>query len=297
MEVITTATRSRLNRRTLATKALEGAVATRARANLDQHSPICVYKLCQTLGVVVRFNDINMEGMYQRGIPPRIHLSALRPLPRRTYNCAHELGHHIFGHASSIDQLREEAREHPHMEPKEFLADAFAGFLLMPIIGLRRAFAVRRWTPETATCLQIFTIACDFGVGYNTLLTHLSVGVKMISRARCTALQRVSPKTLRTEILGVSSEYPLVLADRQWLGPTLDTEVKTLVVLPHETNVTGDALVPAGTVGCGRLFQAVHPGVVQARTASGDWAIFVRISRQAYVGLAQYRHLDDDPDE
>jgi hypothetical protein len=55
------------------------------------------------LGVTVRFNNINMEGMYQRGAPPRIHLSARRPLSRRTYNCAHELGHHVFGHGSSIE--------------------------------------------------------------------------------------------------------------------------------------------------------------------------------------------------
>jgi hypothetical protein len=54
-------------------------------------------------GVTVRFNNINMEGMYQRGAPPRIHLSARRPLSRRTYNCAHELGHHVFGHGSSIE--------------------------------------------------------------------------------------------------------------------------------------------------------------------------------------------------
>jgi hypothetical protein len=39
-------------------------------------------RLSETLGVTVRFNNINMEGMYQRGAPPRIHLSARRPLTR-----------------------------------------------------------------------------------------------------------------------------------------------------------------------------------------------------------------------
>lgn len=97
------------NRRTLATQAMQAAVATRARAKLDQIGPICIYRLCETLGVAVRFNNINMEG--QRGLAPRIHLSARRPLPRRAYNCAHELGHHVFGHGSSrtvstLDQNR-----------------------------------------------------------------------------------------------------------------------------------------------------------------------------------------------
>ena len=68
-------------RRALATQAMQAAIQTRAKAELDQHSPICIYWLCEELGVTVRFNNINMEGMYQRGAPPRIHLSALRPLP------------------------------------------------------------------------------------------------------------------------------------------------------------------------------------------------------------------------
>ena len=53
------------NRRALATQAMRAAIATRAQAKLDQHSPICIYGLCEKLGVTVRFNDINMEGMYQ----------------------------------------------------------------------------------------------------------------------------------------------------------------------------------------------------------------------------------------
>jgi Zn-dependent peptidase ImmA (M78 family) len=154
------------DRRTLANRAMQAAIATRAKGKLDQHSPVCIYPLCETMGVTVRFNNINMEGMYQRAAPARIQLSAPRPLPRRAYNCAHELGHHIFGHGSSIDELREDAKEHSWEDPKEFLADTFAGFTLMPIMEMRRAFAVRGWTPdyETATPVQMFTIVCDFGV-------------------------------------------------------------------------------------------------------------------------------------
>jgi Zn-dependent peptidase ImmA (M78 family) len=283
------------NRRALATQALQAAAATRASAKVDQAGPICVYGLCETLGVTVRFNNINMEGMYQRGAPPRIHLSARRPLPRRAYNCAHELGHHVFGHGSSIDELREDAKAQPWEDPKEFLADTFAGFLLMPIIGLRRAFAVRSWTPETATPAQMFTIACDFGVGYGTLLTHLSSGVNMLPRGRAASLQRIKPKALRVDILGALVPEPLIVADRHRAGPTIDTEVKTLVLLPPGTEVVGVGLAFERDLANGRLFRAVSPGIVQASVDS--WAAFVRIAPQDYVGLAQYRHLEDDPDE
>ena len=285
------------DRRALANRAMQAAIATRAKAKLDQHSPVCIYGLCETLGVTVRFNNINMEGMYQRGAPARIHLSARRPLPRRVYNCAHELGHHVFGHGSSIDELREDAKEHPWEDPKEFLADTFAGFTLMPIMGLRRSFAVRGWTPEAATPVQMFTVACEFGVGYSTLLTHLSVGVNMISKARATALQRASPKALRAEILGALAPEPLIVADRHRVAPILDAEAKMLLLLPPGTKTTGGSLVFERDLTGGRLFRTVRPGIVQARAEAANWATFIRIAPEAYVGLAQYRHLEDDPDE
>ena len=62
------------NRRALATQAMQAAAATRAKAKLDQVGPICVYGLCETLGVAVRFNNINMEGMYPAR-PPAAHPS------------------------------------------------------------------------------------------------------------------------------------------------------------------------------------------------------------------------------
>jgi len=289
------------NRRALAIQAMQAAAATRAKGKLDQAGPICIYGLCETLGVQVRFNNINMEGMYQRGLPPRIHLSARRPLPRRAYNCAHELGHHVFGHGSSIDELREDAKAQPWEDPKEFLADTFAGFMLMPIIGLRRAFAVRGWTPETATAAQIFTVACDFGVGYATLLTHLSAGVNILSRGHATALQRVTPKALRMDVLGALTPEPLIVADRHRAAPTLDAEVKTLLLLPPGTEATGGGLALERDLATGRLFRATKPGIFQA--TAGEWAVFVRIAPiqknepYGYVGLAQYRHLEEDPDE
>ena len=297
MTTLMPTTKSKFNRRALANQAMQAAIATRAKAKLDQHGPICIYGLAETLGVTVRFNNINMEGMYQRGAPPRIHLSARRPLQRRAYSCAHELGHHVFGHGSSIDELREDAKEYHWEDPKEFLADTFAGFTLMPIMGLRRAFATRGWTPETAMAAQMFTIACEFGVGCGTLLTHLSAGVNMISRARAAALQRVTPKALRTDILGALTPEPLIVADRHRAGPTLDAEVMMLLLLPPGTETTGASLAHESDLADGRLFRAVRPGIVQASADGGAWAAFVRIAPEAYVGLAQYRHLEDDPDE
>ncbi|WP_456843684.1 ImmA/IrrE family metallo-endopeptidase [Bradyrhizobium sp. USDA 4510] len=117
--------------------------------------------------------------MYQRGLPPRIHLSARRPLPWRTYNCAQELGHHVFGHVSSIDELREDAKAQPWDDPKEFLADTFAGFALMssarvaPLLcdaGRRKRRRQRRYSLSPAG-----------SVGYATLLRFSARAASKVS--------------------------------------------------------------------------------------------------------------------
>lgn len=295
------ARRLRFNRTAIANQAIRAATTTRSKAGESQADPICIYDLCDTLGIRVHFNDINMEGMYQRGHPPRIHVSALRPMARRVFNCAHELGHHVFGHGSSIDELREEATDCPWQDPNEFLADTFAGFILMPTIGLRRAFSVRNWTPETATASQLFTIACEFGVGYATLLTQLSTSVKLLSRERAKYLGRQSPRTIREDILQVPTPESLVVVDHYRIAPTVDIEEKTLLLLPPGTRTKDRGLVFERDLKNGRLFRAEKPGIFQVR--SGDWVNFVRIApvsddgRCGYVGLAKYRHLEDNEDE
>jgi Zn-dependent peptidase ImmA (M78 family) len=284
------------DRRALANQGMVASIATRSKAKCDQKNPICIYSMCDALGVQVRFNNINMEGMYQKGMPPRIHLSARRPLPRRVYNCAHELGHHVFGHGSSIDELREDAKA-SIKDPKEFLVDAFAGFLLMPTLGMRRAFAVRGWNPQTAAPLQLFTIACEFGVGYRSLVTHLSVSLSSISKGRADVLKRVQPKDIRTDVFGRETEDPLIIADSQWSASTVDSEVGTWVLLPKDARIEGDAFKYERDLQHGNLFRSTRPGIARAETPDGSFAVFLRVARKEYVGLAQYRHLEDDSDE
>lgn len=87
------------------------SIEVQKEAGLALNSPICIYDLCDRLNVTVRFVDISMEGTYYKGENPRILLSALRPLPRRNFTCAHELGHHVFGHGSTIDDLIEDSEK------------------------------------------------------------------------------------------------------------------------------------------------------------------------------------------
>lgn len=122
----------------------------------------------------------------------------------------------------------------------------------------------------------MFAIACEFGVGYNTLLTHLSVSVNMLSYGRAKALRRTGPKAIRTDILGEITCGPLVVADLHRISPTLDTEVKSLLLLPAQTEVAGEGLVYERDLAVGRLFRAARPGIVRATAETGRYSSVLR---------------------
>ena len=288
-------------RRTLAREAMLKSIEVRTDAELGHNAPIDIYGLCEKLRVPVRFVDIgSMEGMYLRSPRVQILISALRPLPRRNFTCGHELGHHVFKHRMTIDELQDELSVGRTFQPREFLVQTFAGFLLMPTIGVRKAFALRGWDVTRATPGQLFTVACSFGVGYATLINHMAYGLEIIPDARARELLRVTLARIRRHTLGTESAAPLIVVDRHWLLPTLDAEVDTQLLLPNGTEVESDGLVWRADLPGGRLFQASRPGIFRVQCANLDWTAFARISRYQYVGFSQYRHLedaDDDDDE
>ena len=288
------------------------AIRLRQDANLPLDRPIDVFGLCDRMGIPFRFVDINMEGMYQRSPTPYIVLSALRPLGRRVFNCAHELGHHAFGHGMTIDALVKERLATPPIQPgleatnsnksgEEFLVDAFAGFILMPALALRRAYSSRGVRAESATPEQHFAVACSFGVGYATLINHLAFGGRIITHQCAARLLRVPVATIRRRIVGAATAVRrLVVADAQWQLPTIDAEVGTHILLPANAIVTGDTLAHVDDTAAGRLTVAARPGVNRVVALGGAWAAFLRVSRFQYVGLGRYRHMDntaDDPDD
>lgn len=272
---------------------MKAAIKARGKAGVDQTGPVCVFDLAEKLGVMVRFFDINMEGMYDRLPRPRIHLSSLRPLPRRVFTCAHELGHHEFGHGSTIDEMKEDSEVLGDDSPNELLANSFAGFVLMPTVGLRGAFAKRGCSMATAEDTQMFAIACNFGVGYATIISHLRYGIREIDDVRMKHLLKASPKSIRQKLLGDGKPGALVLVDAHWAGRAIDAEVGTAILLPHGAKVDGAVVASRGHWSCGLIYEAVAAGIGRAEWG-GSGSAFLRVSKKDYVGLARYRNLEDD---
>src|SRR5260370_972533 len=198
-----------------AREALDKSLEVREEAGLPFGTPLNVFDLCEMLTpkVRVRFANYSMEGCYCRSERPLIEVSALRPLGRRVFNTAHELGHHALGHTGMrLDEQLEEGRADPAAEPEEYAANAFAGFLLMPKIGVRRAFTSRGWTIANIVPEQVFVVACHFGVGYLTLVNHLAYGLREIRLAIAEQLKKARLPAIRQAILGSKGAGPLWVA-------------------------------------------------------------------------------------
>src|SRR6266516_2401904 len=230
-------------RRSLVMDAADAALRVRQSAGLGIWTPMCIYDVAEELGLEVRFVDIaSMEGMYCKTATPLILVSSLRPSGRQAFTCAHELGHHIYKHGTRIDELVDRPTAKSRFDPEEFLADCFAGFLLMPKSAVSRAFAIRGWHIRSCTPLQLYTIAGEFGVGYTALIQHLAGTLNLIPRSRANELAKVQPRQIRSAHLGREIKEDLTLVDAHWTGRPIDIQVGDLIQLPADVTSEGDCI-------------------------------------------------------
>lgn len=279
--------------RALARHALRGALTLRTRLSIPRERAICVYDLALSLGLEVRFAaGATLGGLYARRLNTII-LPTERPPGRQAFTCAHELGHWYFNHGTRVDALLEldSARE---SEPEELLANMFAGYLLMPSKAVEAAFSRRKWAQATSTSLQIYVVAGQLGVGYETLAHHLRWSLGALSQDRLNDVLRTSPKDIRRQLLPKHSDSPrIILADADWCDVPVDLSVGDLLIAPGGSRAEGAAVRALGPHDLGVLYLASAPGLARIESDGLGWSAFARVSRRAFIGRAIYRHLED----
>ena len=284
------------DRRAIARQAIAAALRTRLSVGYGLDHAVCVYDLAEKLGVEVRFLDLpSMEGMYLSASGPTIIISSLRPPGRRAFTCAHELGHLYRSDGVEIDELVEQW-DKPRFDPKEFAADCFAGALLMPKMAVSRAFEIRGWSMEECTPEQVFMVAGYFGVGYATLVHHLTSALQSLPDSLAQALLKIAPRKAQSLLLGWQTPQNVVVVDVHWTGRAVDVEVGDLIFVLDGAQSEGACIEPSSDVEHGRLFRAAKPGIGRLE-AGTTWSTFVRVSRRDYVGRALYRHWEEADDE
>src|SRR5262249_50439837 len=147
--------------------------------------------------------------------------------------------------------------------PEEILANTFASYLLMPRHAVTSAFARRNVEPNAADPIDIYSVSCQLGVGYETLLKHLRWSLNFISLARLSDLLAIPPKEIRRAVLGETTTGHMVLAGREWRTVAIDIEVGDTAVLPHHIRLNGQSAAVLGECLYGTVIKGTRTGLTQ----------------------------------
>jgi hypothetical protein len=231
--------------------------------------------------------------MYSPEPRPTIILSVERPPGRQRFTCAHEIGHHVFGHGTRIDELEDAAAE--SWSPEEFVAQRFAAALLMPKLAVESAFAKRGWPIDEPEPQAVFAVAQELGVGYTTLIGHLERTLGRLPSGVGDALRRLRLPRLRNRLAGFDVDQDVVVVDDHWSRRTIDVQVGDVVLLPTTAEVDGRCASMVDRPA--RHLVAVETGVGTVSVSGGGPPLALRVSRREFTGLARYRHLEEVSDD
>ncbi len=286
-----------MNRRIeLARHALRVALQLRRNLPVSREAALNAFDVAVMVGVDVRFVDApSLEGMFVREPGLRILLPSLqhRPRARVLYSCAHELGHQQFGHGTRADRYLD-GQSGGSQDDEEFLADSFAGHLLMPRAAVLNALCRRVSTAGAATPRQLYVVAAELGVGYDTLLTHMCFVLNLLTRDERERLAKHTPKQIKAALSGMTDERTLVVADQHWKWAPVDAEREDLVGLPVNVGRDGSLLRHEFDRDGFSFLRAA--GVGEEAISINGQKVMLRISRRHYVGPYTNRYLAD-PDE
>jgi hypothetical protein len=223
-------------------------------------------------------------------------VTSLRPIGRMAYSCAHEIGHHVFGHGSHINEVKEQTQK-TKKSNEEYIAEIFAGFLLMPKLAVNYGFSQRKWSCPNCTPKQVFIIAGWLGVGYTTLVNHMCHTLRLITTAKAKELSKVSLGKIKQELVGEQFQKNVFWVDKYWVGRPIDLCVGDLIITEEALELEGNIAESVPLKLVERTLIALRPGIGRLKTHDESWTVFVRVSRQEYKGWGKYRHLEDPEHE
>jgi len=283
-------------RRQLALKAAAEAQAVRNRCNIPKSAAIDPIAIAEVCGCEVRFMAVSsLEGMYSPAPKPVIILGSQRPAGRRSYTCAHEIGHNEFQHGTRVDDYVNKCTSE-HNDLDEYLADMFAAFLLMPKTSVHKAIKIRHIQLQRVEPLQIFRMASYLNVGYGTLINHMTWTLRMLNEQQNKILLRTQPKEIKS-LYGGPPQSEVIMVDELWHDRTVDLEIGDILVLHREATLEPTPRLSfAGTIDNQKTYKAVAKGYARAFNNDGNWGVHIRISSKYYEGLAKFRFLED-PEE
>jgi Zn-dependent peptidase ImmA (M78 family) len=276
----------------LARSGAKRALQVRAREGISTCDPLDVYEVIGRMRIDLQFCDIpSLEGMYlDERESRRICVSSHRPWGRQRFTAAHELGHHLFGHGTRVDEVVDRGLADAEVPDEEVVADAFAGVLLMPPRVVQAAFRLRGADPSDPTPQEAYSAACWIGVGYSTLLQQMRWTLGLLSQPAHKKLMQATPKQLKAELQDSPAESDVWPLDDHWEGKTLHAQVGDVILGVRSDAAGAASVIQDGLAGKG--VRAAQPGEIDVPLAGGGM-VKLRVSRARYVGFYEYRYLEE----
>ena len=255
---------------------------------VDPHVPICPYALCEAMGFELRFIKIpSFEGMYVAD-QNLVLISAERPEGRKRFTCAHEIGHHVLGHGTVIDEIVESGSD----KGEELEADLFASTLLMPSSAVTRAISrigteARNITPDNAYVLSKY-----FGVSYLAFVRHIFSNLRLTPYNQYQSLRNSKLPQIRHSICGFETKNQVFSIGAWWEEKALELEVGDIILSSMPLDVDGPQLIEQIDAEGKHAYSAITPGIT--RICNEGWSCFTKVSRHKFQGLYQFKYEEED---
>lgn len=182
-----------VNRKAALAEASMQAQRLHARLGTDYTRPVDIFGVVQELGIWLSSRPLGagLFGFYLReGDAAGIVLSASHPEYLQRYTCAHELGHHVLGHRSHLDDRDDIIGDAPAERYDEHAAQMFAGNFLMPIQAVNRVQR-RLGIPRdhALTAAEVYALSRELDVSFSAAAWQL-VNLGRLSTRRAADIVR-----------------------------------------------------------------------------------------------------------
>jgi Zn-dependent peptidase ImmA (M78 family) len=151
------------------------AARLHARLHTDLSGPVDVFRIVQELGIWLNSRPLgNLFGFYLRQDDALgICLNAGHPETLQRYTCAHELGHHLLGHASNLDDAADIDGAGGGTPAQERAAQVFAGNFLMPLGLVNRVLRRLDLYDRSLAAADVYQISRELDVSYTATVWRL----------------------------------------------------------------------------------------------------------------------------
>jgi len=164
---------------------------------IDVTSRIDVFRAIEDAELILAFEPMpNLSGAYYRNAG--VLINANHPLARQRYTAAHEFGHHLFKHGTSVDPMTDPLARwggQTHWPDHEKQAEAFAAWFLMPK-KLVNASLDQLGLKRPGSAQDVYSLALRLGTSYEATARHLP-NLKLGSQTQRDGWLKAKPRELK----------------------------------------------------------------------------------------------------